>query len=175
MQSRAHRLAHRRTVDLFFSIVLGASILLLAGCSTDPQPRADYRPAKTDAQIYREIAQLPHVTDVDIRWVDDANTGNTYTGIVRVTQTRYVVDTLDHVNALLRQGRFSSYLTVGVRSEQNPLRVANDAVGLSAPAAVEHRYGPQPGTGEPPTNEPLPSVDATSGPIPSPITRVPSP
>lgn len=154
------------------TIAVVALLLALTSCATDPKPGADYRPAKTDAQIYREIAALPHITDVDIQWVDDFSQGNTYTGEVTVTAERYIVETLDHVNALLRQGRFGAYPSVGVVG--NNLDISLDSVGLSASGAIEDRYGPQPGTGEPPAN-PLPSVEITSSPAPSPITRVPSP
>lgn len=138
-----------------------ALLALPSGCgSSTPDPGADYRPALTDEQIRQRIAALPHVVSAEVRHRDGFGVGSTYAGLVEVSGSRYVVPTLDRVNALLRQGRYAAYLTVEVAAGRGATAISNPDVGLADGDAVEQRYGPQPGDGRPPAGPALPTPDA---------------
>lgn len=126
-------------------------VATLTGClrtreSGDDPP--DYTPL-ADSTLYTQIAGLPGVTAVDIEWRDEFGNSNTYVGTVTVDSSVDPRATLDHAVAILRQGRPDALMTVQVI--QDGVATQLSALGISGtdPDLTE-RYGPQPGTGEPP-------------------------
>lgn len=129
-------------------VVTVLALVLLAACRTssgDDEP--DYTPIP-DAELFAQIGRLPGVSDVDISYSKDfGNTG--YIGQIAVAAGTDPVATLDHAYAILRQGRYRASITVV--AVQNGKQFSTIELGTgSSNAELTKRYGPQPGTGEPP-------------------------
>lgn len=132
-------------------IPLAIMFLALAGCSLSnlPTPRATYGPVP-DERLYREIAKIPGVSRVELRWTNGFDRPNGYRGRVYTRRGIDAVNVLDHALAILRQGRpgasFGGFEVV----PDSGFALGPSHVGLETQADYTARYGPQPGTGLPP-------------------------
>jgi hypothetical protein len=127
---------------------------LLGGCGGagggDDDP--DYTPKSAEA-MYAEIGDLDGVTRVDVTEYESAGvgTGPRYNGQVRIDGTADPALVLDQVFAILWQGMPEPQMNVRVR--QGDTFYGIDSVGLDT-TSLSERYGEQPGTGVPPTDQP---------------------
>ncbi len=136
-------------------VLVIALVPVLSACGAHPTPkRPSYHPM-ADATLYQQIGDLPGVTNVDIRWVDDATRGRSYVGRVRVRDGVDELRRLDQVLAILRQGRAGAGITVSVGTAHGVAKFPSD-LGVITPEEIEARYGPQPGDGTPPDSTPAP-------------------
>lgn len=144
-------------------------LVLVVGCSVgrqqQPRPTSPSSPAPytqvPDSTLFAEIGELPGVENVDIAFWDDIN-GRQYLGDVIVaadTPKPTALDLLDRVNAILRQGEPAALIGVMVSTQSptltTPVATQQDLglpKGIEWLTAAEERYGPQPGTGQPPTS-----------------------
>lgn len=135
-------------MSLLRALVVVVILASLGAChdgKKDDEP--DYTPIADD-RLFQQIGDLPGVTDVSVKWSDDfGNTG--YIGRVTVDESADPVDTLDRAYAILRQGRYDAPIAVTVVQDGRMTSAAALGIGSSA-AELTERYGPQPGTGEPP-------------------------
>lgn len=127
--------------------------LLLVGCGRAEPADPGYRPVP-DEELFSRIAALPEVTEVDIDFVDTVTNGRTYIGDIQVTPEAEPLAVLDRAIAILRQGRYGASMGLSVLrpGPTGRLRVTHGfelGISPSEPDLTE-RYGPQPGTGEPP-------------------------
>ena len=129
--------------------------------STEDETMGDtstYTPLPDD-ELYAQIASLDGVAEVQISFVDEVNTNNTYAGFVMMeseVDRAEALGILDHAYAILRQGRPDAHMNVMGRSatdssEPYTLDTVDLQLAGGVAPALEERYGPQPGTGEPPS------------------------
>lgn len=140
-------------------LVVVCAAVLLGGCGRDEPDDPGYSPVPDD-QLYSRIAELPEVTDVDVDFVDDVTNGRTYIGGIEVTRTADPLAVLDQAIAILRQGRYRASMGLSVLrpAPSGKLEVTYGfelGIAPSEPDLTE-RYGPQPGTGQPPETPPTP-------------------
>lgn len=163
----------RRRVRLHgLPIVLLVAVcsLSLAGCvradsPSDSAPSAgsaqpSYAPLPDD-QLFAAIRALPSVTSSEVSFTDNITHGIQYRGTIYVDGSVDPVRVLDQANAILWQGRparLAIEVVSGTRTSGS-LAVTQrslglDLIGSQAEAAYEKRYGPRPGTGQPPATSP---------------------
>jgi hypothetical protein len=131
-------------------IVLALALLLVAGCgsSAPKDPHATYAPVP-DAQLFKQIRKLPGVVSADVSYKSDFN-GTGYYGNVSVRHGIDQLSTLDRVFAILWKGRPGVLpFSLEVDEPGKPLVNSLD-LDLNSYADWVHRYGPQPGDGQPP-------------------------
>ena len=126
----------------------------LAGCARAPSPDPTYT-FVDDQILYQQVADLPGVRSADISWDSSFTNGAVYSGTVRLERRVDPVDTLDHVTAILWQGRPHSSVILDVVTPRGTIN--NASIRLQDHLEIEERFGPQPGDGEvPPDAPPLP-------------------
>lgn len=126
----------------------GLLLLALTACG---EPAYDPLP---EARLYSDIEALPGVTSQRIDSFDSGSEGTGYDGTIRVDNQADPLAVLDQALAILWQGLpRASFHSFGVLGEDGT-EVRPSDVGLTSPDEFEARYGPQPGTGEPPTDKP---------------------
>lgn len=131
-------------------VALVVLLAILGGCRGSDEPKGpDYTPI-ADADLFAQIADLPGVSDVDVRYRKEFSYGNGYAGEITVDEGADAAATLDKAYAILRQGRFQ--VEISVVAMQGRKQIASSAFGLVAgtTANLDERYGPQPGDGTPP-------------------------
>jgi hypothetical protein len=131
--------------------LLVALTCLLGGCGKDD---ADYTP-KEAATLFAEIAAMPGVTEVHLEEYGPSGIGehrSAYQGYVQVDDAADPLQVLDRVLAILWQGIPGADLS-SVRVHQGDALYDAAYVGLGDPLLTK-RYGSQPGTGEPPADQP---------------------
>lgn len=126
-----------------------AGLLLLAltacgGPGYDPLP---------ESTLYAEIEAIPGVTKQKINSYDSMTQGTGYGGQIYIDNQADHIAVLDQALAILWQGLPEANPDVSIIDEDGT-RVDPSDVGLIVPDDFEARYGPQPGTGEPPTDKP---------------------
>jgi hypothetical protein len=126
---------------------------VLAGCGEGDS--SSYTP-KESTVLFAEIAAIDGVTSVDVGEFESAGLGGSrpaYRGTVRVDDSAEPLQVLDQVLAILRQGLPGASLR-DVVVHQGATGFYDAAyVGLGD-ALLGERYGPQPGTGTPPEDQP---------------------
>ena len=126
----------------------GLLLLVLTACGGPA-----YKPLP-DATLYSDIEAIPGVTKQKINSHDSMSQGTGYGGQILIDTTADPVDVLDGTLAILWQGMpDASYIGVRVIQKDGEVTRSSD-VGLTSPDDFEARYGPQPGTGEPPADKP---------------------
>ncbi len=131
-------------------LALAIAVALMTGCRPGgDDPKASYDPAPDD-DLYAEIADLDGVTKVKIRFVEGFARTNNYGGEIVVDDPERALEVLDRAIAILWQGREGALADLIVLGPDNQLLKYTSDLGLRKPADYEERYGPQPGTGEPP-------------------------
>lgn len=158
----------RRSVLALLALVPATT---LTGCffggrgqRSEPPPTADYEPIP-DEQLFEQIRALDGVAGAGILHRDDRTHGNSYAGHITLEQgvtKDEAVAIVDHAYAILRQGEYRAaiILTSGSAPGVEPV-VATSVSDLPIrgrhAAALEERYGPQPGDGTPPGDLPASS------------------
>ena len=155
--------ASRRTALLALPAVC---LLLLTGCllggggqaDPDPSPSPAYDPVPDD-QLFAQVARLDGVRAVDLDYVDTFANPNSYGGTVTVARdATHVSRIVDRTCAILWQGHPDVSVLFEVALPDGSL-VSSTSYHLASPDDLEQRYGPQPGTGEPPQDAPpLPKI-----------------
>lgn len=132
-------------------IAVAAGLLLTMGCMHREPAKPDYDPVP-DTKLFGQISDLPDVSAVDITFRKQFSYGTGYAGEITVDDGVDAAAVLDHVYAILRQGR--SQVDISVRARQGVKQISSRDFGLvsGSPANLEKRYGPQPGDGTPPTD-----------------------
>lgn len=137
-----------RSETVLRTALAGLLLLALTACGGpgyDPLP---------EATLYADIEAIPGVTDQNIDSFDSTSEGTGYSGPIFVDNEADPVAVLDQVLAILWQG-LPEANPGGVRViDEDGTRVDPSDVGLIVRTDIEARYGPQPGTGEPPTDKP---------------------
>lgn len=121
------------------------------GCGSDDP---GYMPKKDDV-LFAEIASIKGVTEVNVHGNESAGVGGSrpaYNGQVVVDASADPLLVLDQVLAILWQGMPGADLS-GVDVRQVDAFYGTEAVRLGD-NRLKERYGPQPGTGVPPTDKP---------------------
>ena len=144
------------------AVALLAVLTLLGACtipSSRPSPTATYTPVP-DAELYRRIAALPHVTNVIIDYSDSFSNGSRYDGGLTTDGQENPYLTLDQTIAILRQGVLRAYISIDL-DFPGPDGRTETAFSSRFPGDTEsdlsQRYGPQPGSGIPPASPPVPT------------------
>lgn len=137
--------------------LLLALTCVLGGCGDGGNGDGDasYTPKKS-SQLYAEIAAIDGVTSVDIGEYESAGLGGSrpaYRGQVRVTDAADPLQVLDQVLAILWQGLPGASLRDVVVHQGDTGFYDAPYAGLGD-ALLKERYGPQPGTGKPPADQP---------------------
>lgn len=139
-----------------------AVVTLLTACAPGDlraRPIVSYTPVP-DAELYRRIAALPHVTKVDIDYSDDFPNGRQYRGVITSDGQENPNLTLDRAIPILRQGAADAFilLYVSFPGPDGRTETASSSRFLGpAEADLALRYGPQPGNGTPPASPPVPT------------------
>ena len=139
-------------------LALAIVMALLTGCRSgggDDEPA--YEPVP-DEDLYAAIAALDGVRKVEIRYVEGFARTNNYGGELTVDDPSRAMELLDRAVAILWQGRPGALADLLVLGPDRQLLHYTSDLGLRTRADYEERYGPQPGTGEPPADsvgEPL--------------------
>lgn len=132
-------------------LVATALLTLMTACSQKEEPAYDVMETN---ELIAQIEALPGVTRVDINGNDSAGVGGSqpaYHGQVRIQETADPLEVLDHVLAILWQGMEGAALDVAVRQGDTFYDTRSVHLGANR---LEERYGDQPGSGVPPTDEP---------------------
>lgn len=132
-----------------------AAGLLAAGCAGTERGRTPL----PDDVLLAEVAALPGVAEVDVRFEDDVTTGPVYSGAVTVAAGADEPCLLDTVNAVLWQGRTAS-LQVALQHEDGSAGATNADIDVSGNAfddAMVERYGKRPDGATFRTPEPPPA------------------
>ena len=140
-----------RTVGVLLLPVL--CLLVLTGCvlggGSDPDKGSSYDPVP-DAQLFADVGRIDGVRSVDLDYLDSFANPNSYAGTITVEPgAKDVAGIVDRMCAILRQGHPDASILVSVALRGNAT-VATTAYHVALPQDLEKRYGPQPGTGEPP-------------------------
>ena len=139
----------RRLLPLLLVVVC-----LLAGCGEEQRPSSST--PKESAVLFAEITALDGVTSVDVEEYESAGLGGSrpaYRGTVEVDDSADPLQVLDQVLAILWQGIPGASLRDVVVHQGTAGFYDAAYVGLGD-ALLEERYGPQPGTGTPPADQP---------------------
>lgn len=140
--------------------VLLAALTLLTACAptlSRPSPTVTYTPVP-DAELYRRIAALPHVTKVDIGYADDFPNGSRYGGAMYTDGRENPYLILDQTIAILRQGVLRAHLSFALYYPcPDGSECVMNAGSFLSPDERDRRYGPQPGSGTPPASPPVPT------------------
>lgn len=124
--------------------------MLTMGCGG--VEKSGYEPVP-DGDLFAQVAQVPGVTQVHLTGYDGEPQGTGYNGQIVIDGSADPVAVLDRVLAILWQGMpDANYDSVRVLKDTSPTRASD--VGLTRHAEFEERYGPQPGTGVPPSDKP---------------------
>lgn len=157
--------ARARTIRILLAIAAGLLAVLtpLTGCASSdhsrPHPTVSYTPVP-DAELYRRIAALPHVTDVKIGYSDDFPNGSRYRGAVYTDGQENPYLIRDQANAILRQGVLRAHISIDVYfpgPDSRPELAPGGRFFSQVESDLEQRYGPQPGSGIPPASPPVPT------------------
>lgn len=133
-------------------VVVAVLLSVLAGCAKDDGPvKPDYTPVP-DATLMSRIARLPGVADVDVTFQKSFDYGTGYVGRIRVDPDVDAAAVLDRSYAILRQGRYQVEITVVAVQDGRQVSSAGFGLDAGTTAALDERYGPQPGDGKPPTS-----------------------
>lgn len=131
--------------------VLALLSCVVCGCSSSPKAvKAPYTPIP-DSVLFARIATLPGVVRSDLTWVNRFGDSNSYGGQVRVRAGVDGVHILDSILAILRQGRAGAFYGAVEILEPRQFAITPTDFGLWSQADYTARYGPQPGTGVPPS------------------------
>ena len=134
-------------------ILAVAALLLLAACATKSGPaRPGYTPVP-DSVLYHRIAAIHGVTSVHVVYAADWVAGQRYAGTVDVSDSKDALRILDEAFAILRMGHYDAGLYVDV-VEPSGRHLGRRSLGLHSDQDVAARYGPQPGSGVPPSTLP---------------------
>ncbi len=126
----------------------------MGACTSPSTPEPTYEPVP-DSELYQQVGALPGVRSADISWDSTFTNGAVYSGTVRLERRVDPVATLDHVTAILWQGRPDSSVILEVVTPRGTIN--NASIRLQGYLEIEERFGPQPGDGEvPPDAPPLP-------------------
>lgn len=126
----------------------------LTGCGGEERPPSST--TKESSVLFAEIAALEGVTSVDVEAYESAGLGGSrpaYRGTVEVDDTVDPLKVLDQVLAILWQGMPGASLRDVVVHQGEDGFYDAPYVGLGD-ALLAERYGPQPGTGTPPVDQP---------------------
>lgn len=131
-------------------LAVAVAVALMTGCLPGGEDDGGgYEPVPDD-ELYAEIAALDGVQEVDIRFVEGFGRTNNYGGELTVADPDRALELLDRAIAILWQGREGALADLLVLGPDRQLLHYPSDLGLRKPADYEERYGPQPGTGEPP-------------------------
>lgn len=129
-------------------LALFALAMMLMGCGG-----AGYTP-KPDAELFKAIRELPGVARTDML---DSTTGfqegTGYSGYILLEHGADTAALIDATLAILWQGRRNAGYGL-IKWNQDGKGYRDTDVGLGTQKDLEERYGPQPGTGVPPTDKP---------------------
>lgn len=135
--------------------VLVVTVLLAACGGTPDSPTStdgpDYTPVP-DQDLFQQVRQIDGVTTVDLGYADHFGNSSAYQGEVTVTAGTDELATLDHVIAVLRQGRQDATMNVSLSSPTRTVTALT--LGVRTLEQLNQRYGEQPGNGEPPAELP---------------------
>lgn len=135
-------------------ITVTLSLLLgISGCVGSTAEPVRYEPVP-DEQLFAEVGRLPGVVEADVSYDNSFTTGSNYLALLRVKRGTDVAGVIDAATAILWQGRPDASILVEVTRRGSNLIVNSTSVGLSARESFVRRYGPQPGDGEVPADEP---------------------
>ena len=155
------------------SVAVGLVLVTgLGGCSMlggdDPAPSAaSYTPVPDD-RLFDEISALPHVRTATISFRDTPTDGRLYSGRLETDGEENPYAVLDAATAVLRQGRPRAQILVTVAAD--PTRgvpreyTSTEILDRSQPDPLTARYGPQPGDGTPPVDDPAPVAPGWTAP-----------
>ncbi|MCD9199893.1 RNA-binding protein [Aeromicrobium wangtongii] len=134
-------------------LVVVAVTWLISGCgagASDGPERPDYTPVP-DHKLISQVAALPGVERADLSY-NDAWPEHSYIATITLSSDADAQLVLDTIYAKLWQGRPGAGILV--EAQQNGSVVRLDAFGgkPTTRIALEKRYGPQPGSGTPPTD-----------------------
>lgn len=150
--------------------LLAVTALVLGAClgGSGDEPVAGYTPVPDDT-LFAQVRDLPHVESAELWGRDaDATTGAQYTARLTTDGTvdPYVV--IDATAAILRQGYERATLEVWVAKDPasgipETYRLL-DLLDRAAEDPLTDRYGPQPGDGTPPADDPPPPAPGWTAP-----------
>lgn len=138
----------RRSTPLPALVLLGVALLWSVTSCAQPAPKPGYTPVP-DKQLYSRIAELPGVAKVDISYQDDLDDPATYVGEINLAPRADPEQVLDQAMAILRQGRFRALMALSAYPPTSPA-IYSDTVAGHTRDDLDTRYGPQPGSGQPP-------------------------
>lgn len=155
-----------RTARRTAAVAVGLALALLAGGCTEDSPRpkestiAAYTP-RPDDTLFAQVRDLPGVKDATISFRDNLTDGALYSGSLVTDGRENPYAVLDAAVAVLRQGRPGAdiLLTVDVPTAGGvPVQyTSTKLLDRTLPDPLTARYGPQPGSGEPPTATTVPT------------------
>ena len=141
--SRTSRSNRTRTKTALTGLLLLA-LTACGGPEYDPVP---------EEKLSAEIKALPGVTNEKLDSYDSASQGTGYQSDIYINDQADPVMVLDQATAILWQGLPEARINVSV-IEKDGREIRTSDVGLIVSDDFEARYGPQPGSGEPPTDKP---------------------
>ena len=154
-----------RPRSLTVAVATGLVVLLGAGCtgggpSEKETTIASYTPVPDD-QLFARVGELAHVDSAKVSFRDNLTDGATYSGSLVSDGRENPYATLDAAVAVLRQGRPRAdiVLTLDVPTDGGaPVQyTSTKLLDRTAADPLTARYGPQPGSGEPPTATTVPT------------------
>ncbi len=139
---RVRRPATAALARALTTAVLTTAVLAAAGCGSPERGRT----AVPDDVLLEQLAAVPGVAAVDVRFEDDVTTGPMYSGAVTVEPGADERCVLDTVNAILWQGRTAA-LQVALQRADGSAGATNqdlDVSGNPLDDAMAARYGERP-------------------------------
>ncbi len=140
--------------------VVASSILsiLATGCTAEPAQPSGYTPVSDDV-LFAQVKALPHLTNIaNLYYEKKFGVSNGYTARIDTDGEVEPNTFMDDVFAILYQGRYQAGISISVTA---PIKGHPDTphLYLLPSSTLRERYGPQPGTGTPPANKPLPVAE----------------
>lgn len=125
----------------------------LSGCTGSTAEPVGYEPVP-DTELFSEVQRMPGVLEADVSYDNSFTNGSNYLALLRVERGTDVAGVIDAATAILWQGRPDASILVEVTRRGSNLIANSTSVGLPSRESLVQRYGPQPGNGEVPADEP---------------------
>jgi hypothetical protein len=133
---------------------------LASGCTTAPSEPSGYTPIP-DAVLFAQITALPHITKiVNLSYSKEFGMLNGYSADIDTDGEAEPNAFIDSVFAILYQGKYGASISISITAPAIPKEGGPGSRSyFLLESTIRGRYGPQPGTGLPPANKPLPVAD----------------